>query len=269
MAVVTLTLIVLDEIQGYIIPLTSDELAHLEKSLVEEGCRDALVVWQRKEDELVLVDGHNRYKICQKHNIPFYHKVSTFSDIEHVKIWMIENQMGRRNLTQDQLSYYRGLKYLSMRKRKGGYENITLKGQEEHSACSLLSKEFNVSSSTIKRDSKFAEGLNMVGKTNPTLKLKILTGQLKVKKTEVRALPTTQNPEKLLQMLQESRLEKLKRARKRLSFTFETNEDRLNDIKTRIIRAMNSLISKRSKNDIDQFRSLITHFEAELWNRKA
>jgi hypothetical protein len=55
-----------EELRAYIDPLTEDEYAALERSLLAEGCRDALVLWGD-----LLVDGHNRYGICLKHGISF------------------------------------------------------------------------------------------------------------------------------------------------------------------------------------------------------
>ncbi len=91
--------IVIDpEIQAYIDPLTPDEHDALERSLVTEGCRDALVLWGE-----LLVDGHNRYGICQKHNLPFRTVQNTrFRSVEDVKLWMIEQHLGRRSLTDFQ-----------------------------------------------------------------------------------------------------------------------------------------------------------------------
>ena len=51
-------------LQSYIDPLTASEYAALERSLLAEGCRDALVLWND-----VLIDGHNRYAICRQHGI--------------------------------------------------------------------------------------------------------------------------------------------------------------------------------------------------------
>jgi hypothetical protein len=55
-----------ETLRAYIEPLTESEYQALERSILTEGCRDALVLWQD-----VLVDGHNRYQICQEHGIPF------------------------------------------------------------------------------------------------------------------------------------------------------------------------------------------------------
>ena len=59
-------IIVNEELKAYIDPLTQDEHDALERSLLAEGCRDALVLWGD-----VLIDGHNRYGICSKHGIAF------------------------------------------------------------------------------------------------------------------------------------------------------------------------------------------------------
>jgi len=190
-------LTILKEVREYILPLSNEEFFNLEKSILLEGCRDPLIAWQKKDDQLVLVDGHNRYKICKKNNIPFKVKKINFKDIEEVKIWMVENQMGRRNLTTDQMSYYRGLKYLSLKKKKGGYDNVLSKGQNDFSTSEFLAAQFNVSESTVKRDAKFAEGLNIVGFSNPNLKLNILTGKTMVKKADVQALTNAKDPERM------------------------------------------------------------------------
>ncbi len=91
--------IVIDpEIQAYIDPLTPEEHDALERSVVTEGCRDALVLWGE-----LLVDGHNRYGICQKHGLPFTTVQNTrFRSVEDVKLWMIEQHLGRRSLTDFQ-----------------------------------------------------------------------------------------------------------------------------------------------------------------------
>jgi DNA modification methylase len=83
-----------NEFKGLIPPLTPEEYAGLEQSIIAEGCRDALVTWQG-----TLIDGHNRYEICNKHNIPFSTSEKTFESRDKVKEWVILNQFGRRNLS--------------------------------------------------------------------------------------------------------------------------------------------------------------------------
>lgn len=86
--------IVIDkEFQSLIPALTADEYRGLEESILSEGCRDALVLWGD-----ILVDGHNRYSICKKHDIPFKTVQHDFSSRDDVKLWMIGTQFSRRNL---------------------------------------------------------------------------------------------------------------------------------------------------------------------------
>ena len=73
--------------------MTDEEYKGLEASILAEGCRDSLVVWGD-----VLVDGHNRYRICTKHNIPYQVVQKDFADRNEAKLWMIRNQLSRRNL---------------------------------------------------------------------------------------------------------------------------------------------------------------------------
>ena len=102
------------EFESLIPPLTGDEFSQLEMNIRDEGVRDPLVVWrepyfpQKSDDEPdplvlnkdpVLLDGHNRYKICQKYGIPFETVEADIFDREDAKRWIILNQFGRRNLS--------------------------------------------------------------------------------------------------------------------------------------------------------------------------
>ena len=87
------------EFEALIPRLTDEEFSQLEKNVIEDGCRDALVLW-----EDILVDGHNRYRICQKHGIPFNTVQKEFANRDKAREWIILNQFGRRNLTAFQRS---------------------------------------------------------------------------------------------------------------------------------------------------------------------
>jgi len=99
---------VLEELRIYIDPLTPDEHQALERSILAEGCRDALVLWGE-----VLVDGHNRYGICQKHGLPFQTVQNPrFKSMEDVHLWMIDQHLGRRSVSD----FQRGV--LALRKKE-------------------------------------------------------------------------------------------------------------------------------------------------------
>ncbi len=86
-----------DEFRDLIPPLQDDELSMLEESIVVNGCESPLIVWNG-----TIVDGHNRYAICRKHGIPFEIQNREFDSREAAMLWMLRNQLGRRNLNSYQ-----------------------------------------------------------------------------------------------------------------------------------------------------------------------
>jgi transcriptional regulator with XRE-family HTH domain len=97
-----------EELRSFIDPLTPVEYAALERSLLADGCRDALVLWRD-----VLIDGHNRYDICRKHDIPFRTVANDkFDSLEDVMLWVIDNNLARRSVSD----FQRGM--LALRKKE-------------------------------------------------------------------------------------------------------------------------------------------------------
>ncbi len=104
----TPTIVIHEGLQAYIDPLRPEEEEALEASLLAEGCREALVLWGD-----VLVDGHNRYGICQQHGLPFQTVQNTrFQSMEDVHLWMIDQHLGRRSVSE----FQRGV--LALKKRE-------------------------------------------------------------------------------------------------------------------------------------------------------
>lgn len=88
------------ELEKLIPPLSTEEFEQLEKNCCENGIRDSLVVGVFPgSDGVVLIDGHNRYKIAQKCNLSFTEKRLDFASKEKAIEWIILNQFGRRNLS--------------------------------------------------------------------------------------------------------------------------------------------------------------------------
>jgi hypothetical protein len=86
-------LIIDAEFRDLIPPLTTEEYKELEASIIKEGCRDNLVIWNN-----ILIDGHNRHRICSMNNIPFNTAERNFKSRDEAVEWIIRNQFGRRNL---------------------------------------------------------------------------------------------------------------------------------------------------------------------------
>jgi hypothetical protein len=120
-------IIILDELRDLIPPLLASELLALKDNLQKHGCKDPLKVWQTSNKVLnrandsdepiyVLVDGHNRYKLCNELQIPFNIQIDNFESLKEVRDFMIDFQLSRRNITAQQASYLRGLRYNTEKK---------------------------------------------------------------------------------------------------------------------------------------------------------
>lgn len=85
-----------DEGLRKLIPTLSDsEREQLEQNVKRDGCRDPLVVWAEKG---ALLDGHHRFEICRRFQLPYKLEKVSLKDRAAAKAWVITNQFGRRNL---------------------------------------------------------------------------------------------------------------------------------------------------------------------------
>jgi len=90
-----------EEFKSLIPPLTDEEFKQLEDNCVRDGIRDPLVVWHVPDSDDILIDGHNRWEICAKHSgIQFNIRRMDFNDRDEAKLWIMSNQLGRRNLSE-------------------------------------------------------------------------------------------------------------------------------------------------------------------------
>ena len=169
------------EFANYIRPLSDEEFEKLKESIKLEGIRDPLVVWNG-----FLIDGYHRYKIATELEIEFKTIEIDLPDKEAVKEWIIKNQLGRRNLTSQEASYYRGKLYESRKLNHGGDrkskgQNVLLKTTAEK-----IAEEYGVTDKTIKRDAEFSKAVDKVAeKVGKEAKNAILTGQINIPKKDV------------------------------------------------------------------------------------
>ena len=153
------------ELQALIPTPSQEELETLEASLLREGCRDPLVIWK---EQGFLLDGHNRYALCTKHNRPYETRAISLPDRDAAKQWMVANQLGRRNLSKEQMSILRATYYKLERQSHGGnrgnqYTTVA-KAQNEllPDAATRTAKKFHVSAATIKRDVEYDTNLEAI-----------------------------------------------------------------------------------------------------------
>lgn len=226
-------LIILDKLKKFIPPLAPDERNLLEQNILQFGCKDPLLVWETSKKNIdphaespeslcyVLVDGHNRYEICKKFNLDFRINLIEIPTLEDAQDFMIDHQLGRRNLSLEQMAYLRGMKYLSLKQERenselvrdnsgkfkteenssfhrGGqsdhYGEMTTDGsldyrggQSDHHGKKVklseqLAKEFNVGEKTIRRDADFARGIELLP---VAIKSEVLQGKSVLKKSDI------------------------------------------------------------------------------------
>ncbi len=120
-----MNIVVQEDLKTYIDPLTADEHDALERSLLAEGCRDALVLWGD-----ILVDGHNRFGLCQKHGIEFRTVQNPrFKSIEDVHLWMIDQHLGRRSVSDFQRGVLALRKKELLAERKAAAKDASLRAE--------------------------------------------------------------------------------------------------------------------------------------------
>jgi ParB-like chromosome segregation protein Spo0J len=88
------------ELQTVVAPLTTEEYAQLRDNIQRDGLLEPITIWA--EQSGTILDGHNRHAICLELGIGFKTKALSFPNIEAAKLWILEHQVGRRNLTDDQ-----------------------------------------------------------------------------------------------------------------------------------------------------------------------
>jgi ParB-like chromosome segregation protein Spo0J len=139
--------------QAIIPSLAPEEYALLEESIVTNGCRDAILTWNG-----FIVDGHNRYAICQKHGLHCDIEEIDFDTEQDALVWIVNNQLGRRNVTD----YQKGelvLKKKDILLKKGKKQqgkrtdilSIVDKKLEPHSTRKEMAKDAGISSGTMAR----------------------------------------------------------------------------------------------------------------------
>jgi site-specific DNA-cytosine methylase len=156
---VTIPLKVDPEFLNLIPPLSADERKLLEESILAEGVRESIKVWNGD----IIIDGHNRYAIALANNLPYRIEEIDLPDREAVKSWMINHQLGRRNLRPDWQAYLRGQLYNRVKSTPGGSgaNQFQEKGVRQTTSVQLA-QQWGISKRTLLRDSKFAEDLDFL-----------------------------------------------------------------------------------------------------------
>ena len=189
---------------------TPEEFRQLEENILNDGeIRDPLILWR---DHGILLDGHNRWAIYQKHQdeLPFPSvKELSFPNEDAAEDWMLLNQLGRRNLNEMQITALRGMLYKARKASHGdnasrGDDGKYLSSQNGNTGgkpervSERLADQLGVGKNTIIRAEHFVDGLDAAEAVVPGFKDEILTGQTPAKKSaiaDLRKLEPEQIPE--------------------------------------------------------------------------
>lgn len=198
------------EFQNKIPPIGADEFKQLQENILADcEVHEPLVIWNG-----TLVDGHNRYKVIQEHpEILWRYREMDFTDKWAAFDWMYRNQLGRRNLTDEQRTYTIGKMYEARKKSAGnstsvrnvdgtfqsaqnGHDGqVAITDKETHGVSGEMAMELNIGRNTVRRAAKFAKGIDTLREVSPEAANKVLNGQSNIKKSEVQEITKMQPDE--------------------------------------------------------------------------
>ncbi len=181
------------EFEKVIPPLTKDEYHQLEENILDDGrIMMPIAVWGD-----IIVDGHNRYHIAREYtDIPFSTTQLTFANRHEAIAWICKNQLGRRNLSDEQKAYLLGKRYSAekqIEKQRDENGRFTPGGQNDHPEEKLktserIAKEIGKSEKHVRRAEQYAQALDLADSVCPGIKKDILSGFINTTNKDVIAL---------------------------------------------------------------------------------
>jgi len=179
-----------EEFRSLIRPLRRDEYLQLEVNLEIYGCLNPINTWRG-----FIIDGHNRYEICNRKGIPYTFLEISLDSREDVIIWICNNQLGRRNLTEETRKYLIGRKYASekaMIRNRQGYNQYQGSGnarkESGRKTAQRIGQQHHISPSLVQKYYEYSRALDIVSEKNPGMKPKILSGSMKISHANLLAL---------------------------------------------------------------------------------
>lgn len=175
------------EFESLIPPLSDEEFKQLRDNILNDGeVLNPIITWQG-----TICDGHNRWKIIKENpGIPYKTYELIFLDRYQAKEWIIRNQLGRRNITNEQRLRLIGQMQENRKQSHGG--QVKGMGQNEpsvRSTAEAIAKEVGVSESTVKRAEKFSKGIDALSEVSKEAADKVLKGSSGITKAEIMSVP--------------------------------------------------------------------------------
>jgi len=188
------TLKINKEFKNLIRPLLHREFLQLEANILADGCRDPIITWNG-----YIIDGHNRYEICTRHQVPFAVLEMEFPCKEAAIAWICANQLGRRNITEETRKFLIGTQYeaekvVNNSHNAQGHNQYTDKDdlveyppevvpysvRARHRTATRIAADNHISPGTVQKYALFSKALEAIGSKEPDLVTKILSGRYKI-----------------------------------------------------------------------------------------
>jgi len=176
-------LIIDPEFRDLIPPLTEEEYNSLEENLLTNGFNPAfpVIVWKGQN---IIVDGHNRYGICQKHGIAFDYIEQEFASRYDVKQEMYKIQFDRRNMNSRTKTYLVGKRYLMEKMEEGNPNGFGAINQRAQNAPvgrtrEKIAAQLGINHSTVLRAAEFALAVDKIVSVTGIKVNDILVGKIK------------------------------------------------------------------------------------------
>lgn len=173
------------EFENKIPPIGEAEFQQLRENILAAGeVYEPLVVWDG-----ILVDGHNRWKVIREHpEVKWRIRNMDFADKWAAFDWMYKNQLGRRNLTDEQRTYMIGKMYEARKQSVGGQIRGSAQNGHAIRTSEQIAKEIGVGKETVKRSEKFSKGVDALREVSPEAADKVLDGKSGATKSDVAEL---------------------------------------------------------------------------------
>lgn len=177
------------EFQSIVPPLSPDEFNQLETNILRDGCREPITIWDN-----IILDGHNRYFICKKHDLDFKVHSVCISCRDEAIAWICSNQMGRRNITEERRRYLIGKRYESEKKigphnanGRNQYSEVrpTMLGEPQttdthRQTATKIGNDYHLSNTTVEKYGRYARAIDHISEVNKRFAPRLLTGEVRI-----------------------------------------------------------------------------------------
>lgn len=179
-----ISLITDPELARLSLPLSEEKLQKLELSLMREGCREPIVVW-----EGIILDGHKRYEICSYEEIEYPIEVKQFSSRDEAILWLCRKRIPEidkdswpyRYLTGKALVCTRNLIHAHQWENSLLFEGITFASENKVGRiAAIVAQMVGVNRNTVDRYGRFAKDMDKIADKDAGLFSAILAGKIEI-----------------------------------------------------------------------------------------